>query len=494
MHQAWKLAATRPLRGTNRPAFLALAAASFACLVLAAIRVAHVISFATPLQLVTSGAEEESLAAVWRFAHGQHVYTDPRVIPFTAGYFNWLFYLAYGGAVRLLHLPAAWLPTICRLITLAVTCVGTAILAGLLQRESRCGWPSALLLAALAFFNPLCGFWIVTARPDLGAAVLELAAVSIFLRRWRTGGWLSLLAGALLLEAAWAFKQTSFGALAGIGLSLFFSRGGFPQPAISGRQQAAVLGAIVLAGALTAWAALGPIYRHGLYLSQIHSGFRFSWALLHFGAALVKMPLIAVALGGAALVWRRSDETLRTVTMVLAASFALELAASSKGGAGDYYFLALGIWSVVWIALALDRFHFPWLNAAVVAAGLMQLGAVTLVLAGRGGTIDPRPPGQPYEQLARYLEKRPGPIFVEDTYGDLPWISPTAPHFVVAYNNQADARAGVTFEDGGWQGLIARGYFTTVVTRDERDNLPGDFAARYRLVQVDAGWQYFERR
>jgi len=52
-----------------------------------------------PGTTITSGFEEESLLAVWRGVHGQAVYADPTRLPYAAAYFNWLFYVAYAGAV-----------------------------------------------------------------------------------------------------------------------------------------------------------------------------------------------------------------------------------------------------------------------------------------------------------------------------------------------------------------------------------------------------------
>jgi hypothetical protein len=83
---------------------------------------------------------------------------------------------------------------------------------------------------------------------------------------------------------------------------------------------------------------------------------------------------------------------------------------------------------------------------------------------------------------------------VQDTYGDLPWISPAAPHFVIEYTNEVDRRAGVTFAGGGWQGLLARGYFATVATCAARDDITDAMLARYRLVREEAGWRYFARK
>src|SRR5438045_9141407 len=46
--------------------------------------------------VTTSGCEEEALFSLWRFAHGEAVYSDPTLLPYAISYFNWLFYLVYG--------------------------------------------------------------------------------------------------------------------------------------------------------------------------------------------------------------------------------------------------------------------------------------------------------------------------------------------------------------------------------------------------------------
>ena len=218
MHQAWK---SVQLRGaSHRMATVALGISAATCLVLLGARLLHSVSFTHPLQLTTSGAEEDALASIWRFLHGQAVFTDPHVMPYTGSYFNWLFYGGYGsvagGALRLFGLGEAWLPTVCRMITLAIAVSGLAIFAGAVREAVRLSWPTACLFGALALFNPLSGFWVFTTRPDVGAAVLELGAVAAFLRYRRTKRWMDLLLIALLLGGAWAFKQTAWGRWRGL--------------------------------------------------------------------------------------------------------------------------------------------------------------------------------------------------------------------------------------------------------------------------------------
>jgi hypothetical protein len=482
---------------------LALIAAAFPCLALAGFRIIANLSLRTPLQLVTSGAEQEALDSIWRRAHGLPVYTDPHAIPYTASCFNWLFYAVYGSVARAVlhgfHLDDAWLPTICRGFTLCLATVGAALFAitirvlQVARSEARpfsqpeiVSWPISIALGILAFFNPLCGFWTITARPDIGAVLLELVGGAFFSRYLRHGGmgWIAL--AALALEGAWSFKQSALGALAGIVLTLVLPRRG---------RALGLLAAIWLGGVMAALLLGGPDYRQELYLGQIHSGFSAASALRHFGVALLKMPLIAVALVDWALAAKRcrADSILRATGLILISTLALDFAASSKVGAGDYYFLPAGVWSTLWLGLSFGRTGAAWANRVFSVALILIFIDAVAVLTGLTGRIDCRDARQPYEHLARYLAAQPGPVFVQDTYGDLPWISPTAPHFVVAFNDGPDRNAGVPFQRGGGQGLLAAGYFSTVVTEAGSDEINAALLARYRFVRAEAGWKYFER-
>jgi hypothetical protein len=492
------------LTSFQRMARVALIAAVVACLALEGARIVANLSLRTPLQLVTSGAEQEALDSIWRAAHGLPVYTDPHAIPYTASCFNWLFYAVYDSVARAvlqgLHLDDAWLPTICRGFTLCLATVGVALFAvtirGLQAASSEATpfprpeivpWRISLALGILAFFNPLCGFWIITARPDISAVLLELAGGALFFRYLRGGGmgWIAL--AALALEGAWSFKQSALAALAGVVLTLVLLRRG---------RALGLLAAMWLGGVMAALLLGGPDYRQQLYLGQIHSGFSATWALRHLGLALVKMPLIAVALVDWALASKRcrTDSILRAAGLILISTLALDFAASTKVGAGDYYFLPAGVWSVLWLGFSFGRTGAARANGVFsVALILLFLDAVA-VLTGLTGRIDCRDARQPYEHLARYLAARPGPVLVEDTYGDLPWISPTAPHFIVAFNDGPDRNAGVPFQRGGWQGLLAAGYFSTVVTDAGSNEINAALLARYRFVRAEAGWQFFERK
>jgi hypothetical protein len=477
---------------------LFLAALAIACVALAAARIAHNISLRAPLQLVTSGAEEEALFSIWSFAHGQTVYTNPLVIPYTASYFNWLFYALYASfssvALQLLHLDDAWLPTISRLVTLSLAAMGVAVFFAALRASDRAAGWRFFALAVIALFSPLSGLWLISARPDVGAAVLELAGLALFFRYLRGGGLAWVVLTALALYGAWSFKQTSVSALGGIGLTLLILRDG---------RGLAVLVTLFSAGVLIALAALGSDYRHGLYLSQIHSGAHLRWGLEHFTTAAAKMPFILLALAFIPWFWWKRkrhepwDPLELTATLTVLVAFVLEAVTSCKGGAADYYFLPLSFWSVLWLALMMKRLPSTACAASLVLVCVLMIGGIAGVFFGWRGTLDCREKGEPFEHLTRYLAARSGPVFVQSAYGDLPWISPSAPHFVVAYLYGYDRAAGVKFEHGGWENLIADGYFSTVVTDIDttgEEQISPAMLGHYRLAREEAGFRYFERK
>ncbi len=478
---------------------LLLAVLAIACLALAAARLAYNLSFLTPRQLATSSAEEEALFSIWSLAHGQAVYTDPLAIPYTASYFNWLFYAVDaaigGGALRLLHLGDAWLPTLCRLVTLAGAAGGTACFFAALRAADRTiPRPTALALAVIALFNPLCGLWLITARPDIGAVSFEIAGVACFFRYLSGARLRSIVLTALCLYAAWSFKQTALSALGGIGLTLFVRRDW---------RAFIVLSGIWSAGVFLALATLGPDYRYGLYFSQLHSGATLALGARNLLTAIVKMPFLALAL--ISLPWmfglskkvKPSEGPLAALTWILLVAVVLDFATACKVGAADYYFIPAAVWSLLLLALLAPRFSSAWRDVALATVGALMLLGIAAVFFGGRGTLDCRQPARPFEHLAAYLAQRPGPVFVQSTYGDLPWISPTAPHFVVAYMYRVDRNAGMPFERGGWENLLAEGYFSTVVTTADTgggETIPPDLLTRYRFVRAEAGFDYFERK
>ena len=89
------LSGASPASALSRAEAWAGYAACALAVVLMALRAGSAISFAEPLQLATSGYEQESLLAVWERLHGHAVYVSRWDEPFRWAIYNWLYYETY---------------------------------------------------------------------------------------------------------------------------------------------------------------------------------------------------------------------------------------------------------------------------------------------------------------------------------------------------------------------------------------------------------------
>src|SRR5260221_372440 len=78
---------------------ISLLAAAGSCAMLALVRLLETIRFSSII--ITSGFEEESLFAIWKWTRGIAIYQNPFAPPFAQSFFNWLFYATYGEASRI---------------------------------------------------------------------------------------------------------------------------------------------------------------------------------------------------------------------------------------------------------------------------------------------------------------------------------------------------------------------------------------------------------
>src|ERR1700761_6181945 len=65
------------------------------------LRAHSIISFNMPNQIITTGCEEESIYAIWKFVHHKMIYSDEFLPPFAISSYNWLFYWIYGSLTKL---------------------------------------------------------------------------------------------------------------------------------------------------------------------------------------------------------------------------------------------------------------------------------------------------------------------------------------------------------------------------------------------------------
>src|SRR5262249_3321664 len=152
-------------------------------------------------------------------------------------------------------------PTILRLTSSAWAAVG----CGITYRFFLARRPSlpfskilAMSFSTVIWFGPLLGWWTLTARPDIAAACLELAALGYLATHWETLSPRSAFTGGVLCFLAWSFKQTDVSVL--LAAALLLGRERKPK-------RAAVFVGTFLFLALIPSAFLGQAYWHNTFIA-----------------------------------------------------------------------------------------------------------------------------------------------------------------------------------------------------------------------------------
>jgi len=465
------------------------------CLVLLGLRMTSAVSFVEPLQLVTSGAEYESLFGVWKQTQGTPVYNDRFNSPFNGVMYNWALYKVYGtvtGAVlKLFSLSDAWLPTVGRMFSFLAVLVGTAaayvaFTKALATKEAGL----KLLAGAFAVFvmaGPLMGFWAFTVAADLWALALEVVACVVFMSLYATGRWKAVIAAAVFAYLAWSFKQTAVYAPGAIGLFLLLRRDWGPMFLFSG----------LMIGAWSVTLLLGdPQYIYNILLGDYplaYSVKRMARNLANFavksGPSLFLLAALAVAILPSAsrrkALCRNDWAVFGLSGTVVAASFSIPIS-SQSGGAENYYFSLSIFLCILALAALSELLHEgepvlkPVLAAATLGWGTLSV-AIILVLSGAIGVIDIRAQHTAYMERKVCLDKLPRPLFVHDSYLSLPWMTPGSTPYVLSYAYDRDRAQGKEFEHGGIGGLVEQQSFAAIVMRrgTSLDTLDGAALNRY---------------
>lgn len=439
-------------------------------------------------RLTNTGCEEEAFFGIWKFMQGQPVYTDSHLLPFSVSYYNWLFYVFYGGVTQavlsLFHWGSESIPVITRLITLTFSLSAIAIVYSLLGRLNNVGLLASrlvrLALSAVLVINPLTDSWLLTTRPDVPAITLELAGLWLALRYFQSARAMHLLGAIVIGFLAWSFKHNYVHLLGGLFLSFALRR--------QWREFLTVT--FVSAGLVLATLMIGGSgFRHALLSSQANCHLDFVIASKLFYFACAAAPQVAVfALGLLVVGCWPGRAALGTETKVLGfaglISLLLGFVAAAKDGAGAHYFIPASIFAVAWAfsliprEKSLPKTPQPFVSYAVLAVfalgavkGLWPHGVDVLRVAARAVAIQAVQAREPQvatvqqitAQLRKNLEQLPGPIFVNERACNLPWVQPKAPHVVYSFTYILDKSAGDRFEAGGIGGLIEQGYFETIV-------------------------------
>lgn len=436
------------------------------------LRVGGAVSFAEPLQVITSGWEQESLVALWERLHGGTIYVSRFDIPYRWSIYNWLFYVAYGAGIEAvvgpLSLSDAWIPTIGRLLTLVGVGAGVVLayasFAAVLGPRER---PLTVAFAVLVVAGPLVGFWAVTTRPDLWALVLEIAAVAAY---WRLQGrrpLAAVLVFCLFAYAAWAFKQTAVVAAVGLGLYLLARRRWTPMFVLAATM-AAAWGATVVLGP--------PVYVNSIFMVDDVAVFSRAHGvsiLVNFASKFVPGLLGAVAVavvlarrGRLAAAWR-GDEALAFAAAGMVAGALLVAATTGRVGSSESYYFTFAYFLALFVLAGLRSLTTEGTDRRL-AVGALSLGwavqgvAVIAVLGGLAGVVSVRPTHDHLMGNKACLDTLARPLYVADLYLSLPWMTPGTPSFVLGYGYETLRAAGRTMERGGVGGLVEEGYFAAL--------------------------------
>lgn len=467
--------------------YLAVTGAGFG-VVLMAVRAFYAISLLEPLQLTTSGAEYESLYAIWKYVNGLTVYADHTRIPFAGSFYNWVYYAFYGETARLvivtLSLSDYWLPTVTRLTTMGGIVYGAWISArlfvALVARGNDDVKRLGLTFALLLFFGPLMGFFGMATQPDIWGFAFDVTAVYFFLRFYDAQPAAAVLLFWLFAYLAWGFKQIFVYSTGAVGLFLLLRR--------DWRMVAMLTVVSVLGWSITLAVGSDQYVKNVLLFGGV--SVVLDWAQFVRNVGNVAIKLLPVLLGLAGIVaamatdrgiWFRITEVayvagrwmpngvLGFAAVGILVTSVFVLPASAKLGAAENYYFMLSFFLALLLLAALAAISqsgtWPVPVALTLSLGwLLHIAALAMVLAGITGTLSPRYLHASLTGLrdclaAKNLTK---PLFVAHPYLSLPWMIPADQHFVIQTNYRWDRQRGIEMEGGGIGGLIDQGYFATI--------------------------------
>jgi hypothetical protein len=449
----------------------------FACLALLATRSYYAISFTEPLQGQTRGAEYESLLPIWSVLQGLPLYNDLTQIPFTATYYNWLYYVSYAGVsdvvLQALSLGDAWIPTITRITTLVGAIIGAVLMYAstvrLLPHHQR-GF--SLLTASVSttvFLGPLTGYFAIATTPDIWPLVAAVAAMWIFIRYYESHPLSVVLGICLLSYVAWAFKQNFAYIPATVGLFLLIRRDW---------RNAAILTVVMCAAGVATLLLGGTEYRKMLLFGETHLSLTFEQLGINlFNMTVKTLPVLALV--GVLVVSAFSASSVRhafaemfrqrsilmlpflgvLISMLESIPTSAIVAAAENHYFHMIYFLAFsGLILLHQSAVAWK----PMIWMALCAGFIGNTLAIATVFMGLQGSLSVRGLHDLLTNQNGCLNGLSRSIFVDDPRLMLPWMVPADHPFVLEFSYESDRAKGVKFEGGGIGGLISKGYFDQI--------------------------------
>ena len=458
-------------------------------LVLMGLRIAGAMSFSFPVHVATSGWEEESLFAMWKYVHGKKVYDDPYNIPYSIAFFNWLFYEVYGTFIALVksstQLSDEWIPTIGRCLTMLGLVFGTFVsyrtFLIVTAAHSYVLRTLCILFAVYLMFGPLIGFWGITIRSDVWGMVLDICAIYLFWKFYPTRPYTAVILAAIAMFVAWSFKQVDIYSAVAVGLFLLVQLRLKPLVVLTLTYFLLVAGVIAFST---------DEYLKTIFLRPAIFGFDAEVMLRNLQNFSTKstptvFPLAVIILTTVFLPTVRRQVWLHPTGRFFAISILPLLVTailfSSKIGAADNYYFTVSFFAaatvLVFVKVVCEdnvlgdgvvstRIH----KITVCAMGLgwcMSIAAVCVVLFGLHGIISLQPVHANYAKLRECMQKLPVPIYAPNMYASLPWMNPSTLPIITSWNYRLERKRGVAFERGGIGGMIDAGYFETLLLTDK---------------------------
>lgn len=480
----------------------------FATLILACVysvlttiaRFAAVVPLTEAATYFSTNFEEEVLYPIWRFAHGGPIYTDSASVPFDQNWYNWIFFVIHGYFARFwfaLGIADEWLPTISRLLSSSIILVLGFIawhLVGGLNRFIR------ITASILSAAHPYYLFWPFYARPDFMALTFEAAAAFFYI------SFMSLqrrayFYGALILSyCAWSAKHSFIQAALAICLHLLVSR--------------KIRLLIIFAGGLSLLVAAtlvigGEHYRQAILFSQLSSTMGLQRSLVLLVRCVSRMPHIimglamATALVGYAIKSRKVDEPDFFLALLLGLSFGLVLVSGGKSGADTNYYIPPAFYACIFISRRVAAsLHSRPLAAALFA--VLMASPLAYAWSTWPGIYRTRSLWQEEAASVRELKSiipaEKHPLYVISQYGshylnagNLPWVNPSTPHFVLSYSYPDERQQGRKFQNDGLGGMISQGMIATIVSASNKNYhaIDGADLSHYQDREVRGSWRIY---
>lgn len=347
--------------------------------------------------VLTSGCEEESLYAIWKYVHSFDIYLPNNKFPYTSSYFNINFYLFYGEICELcihyLSLNDSYIPIITRLTSVIFT-LGIFIITYKLFRR-RTSQVNSLLIASIFVFNPYIGFWSLTCRPDIAATFFSILA----LYQFKSDNKINFKV-ILFLAVAWSFKQsfifTAF---------FIFFHDGVKNVKISRAIIFAILIALIIT---TSYYLYGNNYFYSVFLGQENQGLDLILGIHNLSLFVFK--------GGPIILLFVILKSWKNKSLLLLLIFALTSIITSKDGASDNYFFEFYVIMISIISIKIKE-NLEFLEFYLIP----QIFVLLILMSGIKGKLIPDKFIQ-NDLLVSLQENKEMSVVLNQSAANLPWI------------------------------------------------------------------------